>query len=153
MGLIYFIAGCLIVLGLHMGLRRLQNATRAIRRTALIALVIIIALLLLRFGAPYLAAGFSGLMALVAMASRMAALAPFLGLFRGRNDSTAAPTRSPMSAQEARYILGVSADASPADIKAAYQKLMQKLHPDAGGNDYLASQLNQAKEVLLKKKP
>ncbi len=152
MGLIYFIAGCLIVLGLHMGLRSLQNATRAIRRAVLVGFVIIIALLLLRFGAPYLAAGFSGLMALVALASRMAALAPLLGLFRNRNNSAAPSVRTSMSAQEARDILGVSADASRADIKAAYQKLMQKLHPDAGGNDYLASQLNQAKEVLLKEK-
>jgi DnaJ family protein C protein 19 len=151
MGIFYLIIGCLIVLGLHMGLARLQNASRAIRRGALIALVIVIALVLLRVGAPYLAAGFSGLMALVAVVSRLAIFAPFLGLFRHRNNPSAPATRTAMSSKEAREILGVAPTASPADIKAAYQKLMQKLHPDVGGNDYLASQLNQAKEVLLKK--
>ena len=46
-------------------------------------------------------------------------------------------------------MLGLAEDASADDIVAAHRKLMQKLHPDRGGNDYLASKINQAKDFLL----
>lgn len=51
---------------------------------------------------------------------------------------------------EARKILCVSADASRDEIIGAHRKLIQKFHPDRGGNDYLASRINAAKALLLK---
>jgi hypothetical protein len=54
-----------------------------------------------------------------------------------------------MSRAEALAVLGLDESASDADITAAHRKLMQKLHPDRGGNDYLAAKLNQAKDQLL----
>lgn len=55
-----------------------------------------------------------------------------------------------MSQDEALAILGLDESADKADIIAAHRVLMQKLHPDRGGNDYLASKLNEARDLLLK---
>ena len=54
-----------------------------------------------------------------------------------------------MSRDEALAVLGLGSDASDEDIVTAHRKLMQKLHPDRGGNDYLAAKVNQAKDLLL----
>lgn len=56
---------------------------------------------------------------------------------------------SQMNRKEALAVLGLDDDASDEDIVQAHRKLMQKLHPDRGGNDYLAAKINQAKDTLL----
>lgn len=54
-----------------------------------------------------------------------------------------------MSIAQAREILGVNAEANPDAIILAHKRLIQKLHPDRGGNEYLATQVNVAKQILL----
>ncbi len=53
------------------------------------------------------------------------------------------------SEAEARAILGLSKDASVADIRAAHRRLMQAVHPDRGGSADLARRINAARDVLL----
>ena|SRR6185312_6860485 len=54
-----------------------------------------------------------------------------------------------MSRDEALKVLGLPPDADEATIRAAYRRLIQQNHPDKGGSDYLASKVNEAKDILL----
>jgi len=55
----------------------------------------------------------------------------------------------PMNRQEAYEILGLKPGASEVEIKAAHHRLMRSAHPDVGGSEWLATRVNQARDVLL----
>lgn len=86
----------------------------------------------------------------------LAAIASAMGgrVKRGgrRTASKSQPPRQQdgMSTADARSILGVEPQATTAEIKAAYTRLMQRAHPDKGGSAGLAAQLNAARDRLLK---
>ncbi|GAA0635378.1 molecular chaperone DnaJ [Brevundimonas lenta] len=64
---------------------------------------------------------------------------------------TVPPRAQAMTDTEARSLLGVSADATPAQINAAWKRLMARAHPDQGGTQGLAARLNAARDHLLKR--
>lgn len=85
-------------------------------------------------------------------------------LFAGRNDAEAGSGTGPhagqagaepgqgsgMSEREACNILNVAPNCSREDVVMAHRRLIQKLHPDRGGSDYLAAKINEAKSVLIR---
>ncbi len=68
----------------------------------------------------------------------------------GDSSRQSAASYGGMGLNEACDTLGVAPTASRDEIIAAHRRLIQKLHPDRGGNDYLAAKINEAKSVLLK---
>ena len=53
-----------------------------------------------------------------------------------------------MSRREAALILGIRESADAARVKEAYLRLLRLNHPDHGGSPYIATKLNEAKEVF-----
>lgn len=103
------------------------------------------------------------LAALIALAGRAAQLAQYIPLFKkifgeygsgaqsdgSSNNGNKVNPQFSMNRKEAAEILGVDVNASADDVKLAHKKLMQKIHPDRGGTDALAKQINTAKDILL----
>ncbi len=76
------------------------------------------------------------------LASRGSAARP------GRGRRPVSPT---MTVEEALQVLGLAPGASPDEIRAAHRRLMRAAHPDGGGSDWVASRINQARDILLAK--
>lgn len=82
-------------------------------------------------------------------------LMPFLKYWQAKQQSsqseqqsTASTFTGKMSVKEAQEIMGLDSIDSLEQISKRHKELMQKMHPDRGGSDYLAAQINQAKETL-----
>lgn len=127
----------------------------------------------------FLKYGFWGILFILVIMGRLhwlgavvAAIIPFVpGLFQNlihkfnppqekdstENSNSTSSNNSPLTdTEEALHILGLSGDINsneitPEMIQDAHRKLIQKLHPDRGGNDYLAAKINQARDLLLQR--
>jgi hypothetical protein len=90
------------------------------------------------------------------------ALIPILRAFwvitpniQSQHDAQPISAMTDMDIKEALNILGLTGDIEKGEITQAtvieaHRHLIQKFHPDRGGNDYLAVKINQAKDTLLK---
>lgn len=65
------------------------------------------------------------------------------------DEAATADPGSLLTRPQAYEILGLKPGASEEDIKEAYHRLMRANHPDAGGSTWIASRLNQARDLLL----
>lgn len=70
------------------------------------------------------------------------------GKYSQQNNQTPQNNKT-MTRHQAADILGIKETASKQEVVAAHRRLMQKVHPDRGGSDVLAAQINEAKKVML----
>ncbi|RKZ60216.1 MAG: molecular chaperone DnaJ [Gammaproteobacteria bacterium] len=100
-------------------------------------------------------AAIAGLVALLPRAGHLLKYLPFLSRLYQQNKTgqqsspPPAAAKDKMTAEQAREILGLKQDHTEDDVVKAHRRMMQKMHPDRGGSDYLAAQINAAKDVLL----
>ncbi|HEY0437721.1 MAG TPA: molecular chaperone DnaJ [Phenylobacterium sp.] len=107
--------------------------------------------------AAFAGAGYSALRESWIAAMALLILGLWLAVSARKSGLGAAPRKPPpatprsdrMSLKEARSVLGVEADATAEDIRAAHKRLMRMAHPDKGGTSGLAAQLNAARDRLL----
>ena len=67
----------------------------------------------------------------------------------GSDQSYNSSNLTELTDKEAYEILGLQPNAPKEDIIKAHKRLMQRLHPDRGGSDYLAAKINSAKDKLV----
>ena len=102
-------------------------------------------------------AAIAGLIALLPRAMQLAKYLPFINRLYQQNktgqqqQAQTPPSRGKqnMSIEEAMEILALKPGYKTEDVIQAHRRMMQKVHPDRGGSDYLAAQINQAKDTLL----
>lgn len=75
----------------------------------------------------------------------------FWGEGRSRADARMKAAAGPMDEAQARALLGVGPNATPAEIRAAYREKMKTAHPDQGGSTQAAARLNAARALLLQR--
>ncbi len=113
----------------------------------------ILAILALTGHLNIITAAIAGLVALLPRAMQFARYLPFVNrLYQQHNQQqphTPPPGRQAMSPDEAREVLGLKPGHTKEDVIQAHRRMMQKAHPDRGGSNYLAAQINKAKDTLL----
>ncbi len=68
---------------------------------------------------------------------------------QARDSSESTAEEPAMNRQLALEILGLAEGASREDAIKAHRKLMQRMHPDRGGTEYLAKKINAARDYLV----
>ena len=76
----------------------------------------------------------------------------FLSQSQQKKRRSATPPKAPPEAPSiarARALLGVPEDADETMIRSAHRRLIASVHPDRGGTEALAAEINAARDLLL----
>ena len=135
-----------------------EERNKMIFWSIVIGILAVLAILAVTGHLNIITAAIAGLVALLPRAAQLLRYLPLVSrLFQKQGqqytqqDSQPPPTggKQAMSQQQALEVLGLKADYTKQDVIEAHRRMMQKIHPDRGGSDYLAAQINQAKDTLL----
>lgn len=135
-----------------------EQRKKMLRTWLFIGIAILIALLAFAKG-NVIAGAIASLVALFTRALPLLRFVPLIGMLfkkqaqansnQKNGQGSKPPVTVAMDKAQAADILGVDINASKEEIIAAHKRLMQKVHPDKGGSDALAIQINEAKRILL----
>ena len=92
----------------------------------------------------------SGLTAGFVVLAGMIAYAVIFRRGGGESATRGAKSSRAMTLDEAYLVLGLNRGAMHDEMLAAHRNLMKRFHPDQGGTCYLASKINEDKDVLLR---
>ena len=121
----------------------------------IVSLGAILAILAVTGHLNIITAAIAGLVALLPRAMQFAKYLPFINRLYQQSNQQHQQAQTPpqgkqaMSLDEAREVLGLKPGHTKDDVIQAHRRMMQKVHPDRGGSDYLAAQINKAKDTLL----
>ena len=120
------------------------------------SIVAVLGLLAITGHLNVITAAIAALIALLPRAMKFLKYLPFISRLyqqqkQGPQQAQTPPPRGKktMNIDEAMEVLGLKPGYTKEEVVKAHRRMMQKVHPDRGGSDYLAAQINQAKDTLL----
>ena len=120
---------------------------------AIITLITALVVMIATGRLHWLSALFTGLIPFLRRLTSLLRFAPLLQNLFGRTPPKPGQPRPPadstLTLAQARAMLEVDATASKDEIVNAHRRLMARNHPDRGGSNFIAAQLNAAKDMLL----
>lgn len=119
---------------------------------AIVLVCILLTLLFLRIGKPYMAAlpFLYGVWRMVGTVRFIQQWVQRIRGLAGQHGPSAGSQRGDihLTRSEAYEVLGLEEGATKDEIHKAYRRLMAQCHPDKGGSDWMAAKLTEAKRVL-----